>query len=161
MAAGDIKFFAQALHDLGNKIHDLDTDVLKLALITDSAFAGGTNHLTNSQVAAPHYGGTGTTNLATNAVATGTAWTAPVTLANKTWTLVSNAPIFRADNPATIAQDAGGFTNARWGVIYNDSTAAKQAIALVDLGSNRSLVSGSLAIDWNGATNDILSLSQA
>lgn len=154
MATGDIKWFAQALHDLGNKIHDIDGDTLKLALVTNTT-------VPSLSTAAPHYGGTGTTNFATNAVATGTAWTGPVTLANKSWSLVSNVPTFRADNPATIAQDAGGFTNARWGIIYNDTDANKRCIAFVDLGSDRSLVSGSLAIDWSGATNDILTITQS
>lgn len=154
MATGDIKWFAQGLHDLGNKIHDMDTDVFKLALVTNTT-------VPSLSTAAPHYGGTGTTNFATNAVATGTAWTGPVTLANKTWTLVSNVPTLRADNPATIAQDAGGFTNARWGVIFNDSDANKRCVAFVDLGADRSLVSGSLAVDWNGATNDILTITQS
>lgn len=154
MATGDIKWFAQALHDLGNKIHDIDGDTLKLALVTNTT-------VPSLSTAAPHYGGTGTTNFATNAVATGTSWTGPVTLANKSWSLVSNVPTFRADNPATIAQDASGFTNARWGIIYNDTDANKRCIAFVDLGSDRSLVSGSLAIDWSGATNDILTITQS
>lgn len=161
MAAGDIKWFSQALMDLGNKIHDMDGDTLNLGLLTDSAFSGSTNHLTNSQVDGPHYGGTGTTNLAANAVATGTAWTGPVALSGVSWSLVSEVPTLRATNPATIAQDAGGFTNARWGVIYNNTDANKRAICLIDLGSNRSIVAGTLAIDFSGATNDILTLTQS
>lgn len=34
MAAGDFKWFAQALHDLGNKIHDLDNDDLRMGIVT-------------------------------------------------------------------------------------------------------------------------------
>jgi len=34
MATGTIKWFAQGLHDLGNKIHDLDTDVWALGIVT-------------------------------------------------------------------------------------------------------------------------------
>jgi hypothetical protein len=58
----------------------------------------------------------------------------------------------------SLAQDASGFTNGRWGILYNDTAAGKQALAYVDLGSDRSLVTGPLTIDWNGATNDILTL---
>ncbi len=153
MAAGDIKFFAQALHDLGNKIHDLDGDTLKIGLVTSVVTPA-------LSTAAPHWGGTGTTNLATNQVATGTAYTGPITLTTKSWTVVSNVPTFRADE-VVVAQDASGFTNARWGIIYNDTDANKRAIAFVDLGSDRSIVSGSLTMAWSGATNDILTLTQS
>ena len=34
MAAGDFKWFAQGLHDLGNKIHDLDADDFRMGIIT-------------------------------------------------------------------------------------------------------------------------------
>jgi len=61
----------------------------------------------------------------------------------------------------TLAQDASGFTNGRWGIIYNNSDTNKRAIAFVDFGSDRSLVSGAITIDWNGATNDILTITQA
>lgn len=154
MAVGDIKWFAQALHDLGNKIHDLDGDTLKLGIVTSTVTPA-------LSTAAPHWGGTGTTNLATNQVATGgTSYTGPQTLASKTWAVVSNVPTFRAD-VVTLAQDASGFTNGRWGIIYNDTDANKRALAFVDLGSDRSLVSGSLTIDWSGANNDILTLTQS
>jgi hypothetical protein len=61
----------------------------------------------------------------------------------------------------TIAQDAAGFTNARWGIIYNNTDANKRAIAFIDLGSDRSIVSGSLTLDWSGATNDVLTITQS
>jgi len=155
MATGDIKWFAQGLMDLGNKLHDMDTDTLKLGIVTNST-------VPSLSTAAPHYGGTGTTNFATNAVATGTAWTGPVTLGSKTWSLVSNVPTFRAA-VVSIAQDAGGFTNGAYGIIYNDSDANKRAIAFVELSSagTLSLVAGAVDIDWNGATNDILTITQS
>ena len=36
MASGDITFFHQFKVDLGNKIHDLDTDTWKVGLITSA-----------------------------------------------------------------------------------------------------------------------------
>lgn len=155
MATGTIKWFAQALLDLGNKIHDMDGDTLKMAIVSSAT-------VPSLSTAAPHYGGTGTTNFATNAVATATAWTGPVTLASKTWSLVSNVPTFRADI-VTVAQDASGFTNGAYGIIYNDSDANKRALGFVELSSagTASIVSGSLSIDWSGATNDILTITQA
>lgn len=154
MASGDIKWFAQALMDLGNKIHDMDGDDIRLGIITSAV----TPVLST---AAPHWGGTGTTNLATNQVPTGgTSYTGPVALANKSWSLVSNVPTLRADN-VTLAQDASGFTAGRWGILYNNTDANKRAIGFVDLGADRSLVSGAVTIDWSGANNDILTLTQS
>jgi hypothetical protein len=154
MATGDIKFFAQALHDLGNKIHDLDGDAIKLGLITSAA----TPLLST---AAPHWGGTGTTNFATDQVATGTSYsTGGPTLASVTWTLVSNVPTLRAA-VITIDQDLTGFTDARWGILYNNTDANKRGIAFVDLGSDRSIQGGALTIDWATANNDILTITQS
>lgn len=153
MAVGDIKWFAQGLHDLGNKIHNLSTDVIKLGLITSAATPA-------VSTAAPHWGGTGTTNFATNQVTTGTSYSTGGPTLVDTWTLVSNVPTFRADI-VTIAQDASGFTNARWGIIYNSTDANKRALAFVDLGSDRSIQAGSLTLDWSGANNDILTITQS
>ena len=154
MATGDIKWFAQALHDLGDEIHDLAADTLKLGLVTSVVTPA-------LSTAAPHWGGTGTTNLATNEVATGTSYSAGgPTLASQTWTVVSNVPTLRADI-VTVAQDASGFTNARWGVIYNSTDANKRCIGFVDLGSDRSVVGGALTIDWATANNDILTITQS
>ena len=36
MATGTIKWFAQGLHDLGEKIHDLSSDTLKLGIVTNA-----------------------------------------------------------------------------------------------------------------------------
>jgi hypothetical protein len=152
MATGDLRWFGQALHDLGNKLHDMDSDDLRIALITGAATPLVTT-------AAPHWAGTGTTNFATSQVATGTVYTGPIALAGRTWTLVSGSPILRADI-VTVLQDAAGFTNARWGIVFNNTDANKRAIGFVDLGSDRSIVGGALTIDWAGGTNDLFSIAQ-
>lgn len=60
---------------------------------------------------------------ALTAVATGTAWTGPVSLANMTFAKNgSNQPTFDADDPAQIAQDAGGFSDGRSVVVFLQST---------------------------------------
>jgi hypothetical protein len=154
MAAGDIKWFAQGLLDFGNKIHNLSSDVLKLGIVTSTtAPTVGT--------AAPHWGGTGTTNFASNQVGTGgTSYTGPKTLTSQSWSSVSNVPTLRATDIA-MAQDASGFTNGRYGIIYNDTDANKRALAFIDFGADRSLVTGSLTIDFGGAGTDILTLTQS
>lgn len=155
MATGDIKWFAQGLHDLGEKIHDMSSDTWKLGVVTTAT-------VPSLSTAAPHWGGTGTTNFATNQVSTGTAYTGPITLGTISWTLVSNVPTFRAAN-VTIDQDGSGFTNGAYGIIYNDTDANKRAIAFVELSSagTLSLQSGSVTIDWSGANGDILTITQS
>lgn len=156
MATGTIKWFSQGLLDLGNKIHNLGSDSLKMGIVTTAT-------VPSVSTAAPHWGGTGTTNFATNQVATtGTQYTAPKTLASVTWTQVSNVPTLRATD-ITMTQDASGFANGACGIIYNDTDANKRAIAFVELSSagTASLVAGALTIDWQGAGTDILTITQS
>jgi hypothetical protein len=159
MATGDVSWFRQALLDVGLKVHNLETDTLRIGIVTSTTTPTATT-------ADPRWGAGGTTNFSTNQVATGgTSYTGPKLLeissggaGTQTFTLVSNVPTLRADI-ITLAQDAAGFTNGRWGIIYNDTAAGKNALGFVDLGSDRSLVTGQLVIDWNGATNDILTIT--
>jgi hypothetical protein len=151
MATGDVTWFRQTLLDLGEEIHDLSTDTYKLGLVTSATTPTATT-------ADPRWGAGGTTNFSSNQVGTGTAYTGPITMTSVTWTLVSNVPTFRAAN-VTVAQDGSGFTNARWGIIYNDTAAGKQALGFVDLGSDRSIQGGALTIDWSGANGDIFTIS--
>ena len=155
MATGTVKWFDQALLDLGKKIHDLSANTFKIGIVT-------TGTVPTHSTAAPCWGAAGSTNMSTNECAHATAYTSPITLTTVTWTIVSNVPTFRADI-VTIAQDAGGFTNGAYGIIYNDTNANKQCIGFVELSSTGSitLVAGSLTIDWSGATNDILTLTQS
>lgn len=151
MASGDVVWFDQALLDLGEKLHDLSSDTFRYGLITAAVTP-------SASTSDPRWGSGGGTNLSTNAVATGTAWTGPVTLASVTWTIVSGTPTFDAADPTAIAQDAAGFTDARWLVIFNHTDAGKRALAYMDLGSARSIVSGPLTITFNAS--GVLTLNQ-
>lgn len=145
MATGTIKWFAQGLHDLGNKIHDLDADDWRLGVVTST-----TTPAVNTT--APHWGGTGTTNFATNQVATATAYTGPIVLSSESWTLTATgAAMDFAD--VTISQDASGFSNGAWGIIYNNTDANKRAIGYVELSAAGTLsnVSGPVTITLNAA----------
>lgn len=155
MATGTVKWFVQGLLDLGNKIHNLSSDTINLGIVTASTVPA-------LSTAGPHWGGTGTTNFASTQVATATAYTGPITLTTKTWTLVSNVPTLRADI-VTIAQDAGGFTNGAYGIGYNNTDANKRGLFFVEIssGGTASITGGSLTIDWSGATNDIVTITQS
>lgn len=152
MAVGGMTWFDQALIDIGKGIHDLSSNTLKFGFITDAVTPSATT-------ADPRWGAGGTTNLSTNAVATGTAWTGPVALSGVSWSIVANVPTLDATDPTQIAQDASGFTDARWLIIYNDTAAGKQALAFLDLGSARSIVTGPLTITFNAG--GVLTLDQA
>lgn len=155
MATGDVKWFRQALLDLGEKLHDLSSDTFKLGIVT-----GVTPSTTTAD---PRWGSGGTTNYSSSQVATGgTSYTAPQTLGSVTWTLVSNVPTFRAAN-VSLAQDASGFTNGGYGIIYNDTDSGKRALGFVEISSTNaaSLVAGPIVIDWNGANGDIFTITQA
>jgi hypothetical protein len=155
MATGDIKWFPAALLDLGNKIHNLSSDTLNLGIVTTATVPA-------LSTAAPHWGGTGTTNFATNQVGTGGGYTGPVTLASVTWTNVSNVPTLRATD-VVIPQNGSGFSNGAYGIIYNNTDANKRALGWIELssGGTASIVSGSLTIDFQGGGTDILKITQS
>ncbi len=151
MATGDVFWFDAGLNRLLRGELDMDGGNVKLGFITSAA--------TPSKTAAdPRWGAGGSTNYSTNQVGTGgTSYTGPVTIGSPT-IAVSTPDIFFRGNIVTLAQDASGFTNARWGILFQDD-ANDYAIAYIDLGSDRSLVAGQVQIDWNGANNDILKLT--
>jgi len=159
MATGDIKWFAAGLLQLGTKIHNLTSDTLKMGIVTSATAP-------SIDTAVPAWGAGGTTNFLSNQVATGgTSYTAPVTLASVTWTTVGSGPgvpTLRATD-ITLAQDASGFTNGAYGIIYNDTDASKRAIAYIELSSGgaASLVAGSLTINFQGAGTDVLKITPA
>lgn len=155
MATGDIKWFQQAVLDLGNKIHNLSSDALQLGIVT-------TTTVPTMATAAPHWGGTGTTNFATNQVGTGGGYTGPVALASVTWTNVAGVLTLKATD-VVVPQNASGFANGAYGIIYNNTDANKRAIGYIELSSagTLSIVSGSVTIDFQGAGTDILRITPA
>jgi hypothetical protein len=151
MARGDIHWFNRALLDMGKKLHDLSADTLKLGIITNGVTP-------DVNTADPRWGAGGSTNLSSSQVATGTGYAGPITLTGTSWAQQSNIPTLRAA-VVTVPQDAAGFSNGYWGVIYNDTDPGKRAIAYVDLGGPVGIVNGPLTADWNGANNDVLTNS--
>ena len=155
MAAGDIKWFRQGLMDLGNKLHDLDGDDWRLGIVTTAT-------VPTVATAAPHWGGTGTTNFATTQVGVGGGYTGPITLASVTWTNVAGVITLRATD-VVVPQNAAGFTNGAYAIIYNNTDANKRAIGYIELNAagTLSIVSGSFTIDFQGAGTDVLRLTPA
>lgn len=152
MAAGDIFFFDQWLVDVQEGLHDMETDTIKVGLITSAT----TPAVTTSD---PRWGAGGTTNLSTNEVTAGGNYASGgPTAANNSVTLSSGAGVFDADD-ITITSNGSNPTNARWGIIYNDTDAGKRCLGYLDLGADIDLSAGDFTIQWNAS--GISSMDQA
>jgi hypothetical protein len=152
MAAGQFSWFAQGLHDLGNKIHDLDGDDFRMGIVT-------TVNVPTVDEAAPHWAGTGTTNLSTNEVGLATGYAGPIVLSTEAWALNATGAAMDFDD-IVIAQDASGFTNGAWGIVYNNTDANKRALGFLEIAvaGDAGNVAGSLSITMNAS--GVLALSQ-
>lgn len=154
MANGDIKWFSGGLLALGTKVHNLASDTLKVGFITSAA----TPAISDTD---PRWGAGGSVNFSSSQVTPGGNYaTGGPTLASVTFTNVSNVPTLRATD-ISIAQHASNPTNARWGILYNDTDASKRALAFLDFGSARDLTAGAFTFNFGGAGTDILTLTQS
>lgn len=146
MAAGDINittpFMRLETLGTGEGIPVVwQSDTIKLMLLT-SAFDG--SETTHSFVG----------SVTANEVTAGTAYTAGgPTVTSITVTTSGTLVVVKAGN-ITIAQDAGGFAAARWGVFYKQKNASSLTdspiIAVLDLGSDRTNTTGALNINFTG-----------
>lgn len=144
MAQGDVVVFAQAKLDIGLEVHQLETDTVKLGLVTSVTTPTET-------ISDPRWGAGGGTNFSTTQVTPGGNYsTGGPAIANNTYTLASATATFDGDN-ISITQNASNPTNARWGIGYNDTAAGKQAIFYLDLGGTTDLTAGDLTITWNAS----------
>jgi hypothetical protein len=144
MAAGDIVIFNEFKEDVGQKIHNLSSDTFKLGLVTNAVTPAATT-------ADPRWGAGGSTNLSSSEVTPGGNYsTGGPTLASTTWSETSGTATFDAAD-VSIAQNASNPNNARWGIIYNDTSAGKEAVAFVDLGGVTDLTAGAFSITWNAS----------
>lgn len=139
--------FDQARIDVFNGVHDLTNDDIKVAFISSAS--------TPSQsTAAPHFGGTGTTDLSTNEVTGGDISAGGKALANQA---VSGDPntLFNADDVA-IANNASNPSNVRHLIYYNNTDANKRCLGYVSFGVDQDLSTGTNTIDH---TNGIVQIS--
>ena len=142
MAQGDVVFFDQFLVDSMVKVHNLESATIKLALVDDTTTPATTT-------AVPCWGSGGTTNFSSNEVPAGGNYSAGgAACANPTVALSGGAATFDTDDPATWSQHASNPTDARWGILYNDTATNKNAIGYVDLGSAFNMTTGDLTVAW-------------
>lgn len=143
MARGDVGIFNQAKIDMATKIFQLDTDTIKLGLVTNATVPSATT-------AAPHWGGTGTTNFATNQVGTGGGYTGPVDVTSTAAIAGATVTFDLTTNP-TFSQNASGATDIYYGILYDDTDANKRCIGWVDMGGPVSIVAGDVTVTWNAS----------
>jgi hypothetical protein len=137
MARGDIVLFNAFAYDYGNKIHDFDSDTFKLGIVDDTI----TPAADDTTPTWADY----SDNEVSNA---GGYTTGGETLTGVTATETGGVLTFDSNN-VTLAQNAAGFTDGYWGILYNSTAAGKNAFAYVDLGGPVSEAAGPIACNWN------------
>lgn len=140
MPRGDFKVFDEFTINLGQEKHTLASDVLKLGLITN--------------VVTPTEGDATPTwsDYSANQVGTGGGYpTGGITLSGVTFTEVGGVATLDDTGNISLAQNAAGFTNAYWGILYNATEAGGSAIGFLDLGGPVSEVAGPIAINWGAS----------
>ena len=118
--------YQNLVEDLGNGVHNLSTDTLKLALFTATH--------------TPAAGDEGFAAL-TNEVAAGNGYTAGgETLANVSWSESAGTGTLDADDPSWTA--SGGSIAYQYAILYNDTAAGKDLICYWDEGSTVTIADG-------------------
>lgn len=144
MAQGDFILFNAAKLKIFQKKLAFGADTWKAALITDAVTPTATT-------ADPCWGAGGTTNLSSSQVTPGGNYASGgVTLANVTLAESGGTVTFDSD-PVTIAQNASNPTNARWMVVYSDTSTNKDALGALDLGGSTDLSAGGFSATPNAS----------
>lgn len=149
MAQGDITIFEEFLGTLGLGEFNLNTDTVKMGLIK-SAANGGDDPAAGD--ADPGWSASRTTDFSAAEVTAGGNYSAGGPDITNTYSEAAGTATFDgSDTSADIAQNASNPTNARWGILYDDTDTDKKAIAFIDLGSDFDMTTGDLDITWNAS----------
>jgi len=147
MAQGTLVVFDEFLETIGEKLVDLENDTIKVAFITT---------VPTASTADPRWGAGGSTDLSANEVS-GTNYTAGGnTAASNSYNQTAGTATFDASDPATWLQNAGGPTDIKTAIVYDDTDTGKRAIALIDMTTDGgttpiSLVDGDITISFNAS----------
>lgn len=147
MAAGDFTLFNEVVDQLGKEAHNFASDTLKLGIVDNTL-----TPLVN--IATPTW-----SDYSTNEVSTAGGYPADgIALTSVTYVHSVGTSTLDAANIA-ISQNASGFADGYWGILYNSSNATGMAIGFIDLGGPVSEVAGPIAINWN--EDGILTVAKA
>lgn len=139
-----LTLFNQFYEDLHEEVHNFESDTFKLALIDNTSAPTAAD-------AAPHWGGTGTTDHSANEVTAGGSYTANGdSLANTSSSQTSGTYTFDADD-VSWAKNALSPTDAYFGILYNDTDANKRAIGYVTLSGPIDITAGALTVSWDAS----------
>lgn len=127
MAAGQWTTFNHALELIGAGTIKPKSDTFKMAFINSTLTPDATT-------AVPCWGAGGSTNLSTYecAPATGNYVAGGITLTSVTWVETTGVTAFDSDD-VTIAQTGLNPTDPRWGIVYSNTAANKDALGFIDL----------------------------
>lgn len=141
MAQGDITYLDHAIEELGLGSFNLNTNTVKLALITSAITPATTD-------ADPGWAVARTTDYSTAEVTPGGNYTAGGVDITNTFSQTGGTGTFDASD-ITFVQNVANPTNARWAILYNDTGIDKKALMFVDLGANFDMTSGDLSFTWD------------
>ena len=145
MAQGTVTMFEEFLGTMGLAEFNLNTDVYKIGIVTNS----------NPPVAAdpdPGWAAARTTDFSATEVTPGGGYTTGGTDITNIYSEAAGVSTFDAgDQLPYVAQNGSNATDARWGIIYNDTDSDKKAIGFLDFGSDFDMTTGDLNITWDGS----------
>ena len=147
MAQGDFEVFDQFMVNLGKGPdigHDFGTtpNTIKLAIV-DSTTAP------TKTTADPCWGAGGTTNFSTWEVATTANYvTGGNECATASVTLTADRAEFDWGDPTAWSAHASGDADAKWGILYDETTTNNNCIGFVDLGTAFDMSSGTLTVTF-------------
>lgn len=143
MARGDFTVFEEFADQLGEEIHNFVSDTIKLAIIDNVVTPTAAD-------ATPAWGATSGVDYDANEVTNAGGYTTGGETIPVTWTEAAGVATLDDDSgDIALAQDASGFTDGYWGILYNDSATNKNAIGFLDLGGPVSEQAGPVNINWN------------
>jgi hypothetical protein len=138
MARGDFTIFQDFALTLGSGVFDFDNDTLKLGLVTN----GVTPSETDVHPSWADYSGS---EVSAAGGYTSGGETIPVT-----WTETGGVGTLQDDGgDISLAQNGSGFTNAYYGILYDDTEGSDAAIGFIDLNGPVSEQDGPVNINWH------------
>ena len=140
MARGDFALFKNFVVDLANEVHDLDTDTFKMGIITTAV----TPVSSESSAKWAQYSGS---QVSTD----DSQYADPLTLAGVTFTTISSVVTMFDSSAIELTQNSSAFTNAGWGILYNEDGSSDQAVGFLDLGGPVDLTAGPITITPNSS----------
>ena len=137
MAKGDVIIFQEAMLNILTGVHgDLSSAALKCGIVDDTITP-------TANLASPTWGDFSANEVATtgNYIAGGIALTTIVAA------MVGGIAKITADD-VVVAEDASGFDDGYWAIIYDDDATSDEALYAIDLGGPESEQAGDVTVEF-------------